>query len=87
VHRSVAAKEFVSANTARLRLIRLPGYCPELNPDELLNQDVKTNGLGKSRPRNRPELIAGVRGHQRRRQRQPQVIRNLFQEKHVRYAA
>lgn len=87
VHRSVIAKEFVSANESRLRLIRLPGYCPELNPDELLNQDVKTNGLGKSRPSNRPEMMAGVRSHLRRRQRQPQVIRNLFQEKHVRYAA
>ena len=87
VHRSVVAREFVSANERRLRLIRLPGYCPELNPDELLNQDVKTNGLGKSRPSNRTEMIAAVRTHLRRRQRQPQVIRNLFQEKHVRYAA
>jgi transposase len=87
VHRSVIAKEFVTTNAARLRLIRLPGYCPELNPDELLNQDVKTNGLGKSRPSNRTEMMAGVRSHLRRRQRQPQVIRNLFQEKHVRYAA
>jgi transposase len=87
VHRSVTARKFVSANAERLRLIRLPGYCPELNPDELLNQDVKTNGLGKSRPSNRTELMAGVRSHLRRRQRQPQVIRNLFQEKHVRYAA
>ena len=82
VHRSV-----VAANEARLRLIRLPGYCPELNPDELLNQDVKTHGLGESRPANRAELSAGVRSHLRRRQKQPQVIRNLFQEKHVRYAA
>ena len=87
VHRSVVARAFVAANEARLRLIRLPGYCPELNPDELLNQDVKTNGLGKSRPANRAELMAGVRSHLRRRQKQPQVIRNLFQEKHVRYAA
>ena len=87
VHRSVVARDFVAANEARLRLIRLPGYCPELNPDELLNQDVKTNGLGKSRPANRAELMAGVRSHLRCRQKQPQVIRNLFQEKHVRYAA
>lgn len=87
VHRSVVARDFVAANEARLRLIRLPGYCPELNPDELLNQDVKTNGLGKRRPANRAELMAGVRSHLRRRQKQPQVIRNLFQEKHVRYAA
>jgi len=87
VHRSVIAKEFVQANAERLRLIRLPGYCPELNPDELLNQDVKTNALGKSRPTNRTEMMTGVRSHLYRRQRQPQIIRNLFQEKHVRYAA
>jgi len=87
VHRSVIAKEFVEANAEHLRLIRLPGYCPELNPDELLNQDVKTNGLGKRRPSNRSEMMSGVRSHLRRRQRQPQVIRNLFKEKHVRYAA
>ncbi len=87
VHRSIVAKGFVEANNEQLRLIRLPGYCPELNPDELLNQDVKTNALGKSRPANRAEMMAGVRSHLHRRQRQPQIIRNLFQEKHVRYAA
>ena len=87
VHRSRHARQFVDENAKRLRLIRLPGYCPELNPDELLNQDVKTNGLGKSRPRNRSEMLATVRSHLYRRQKQPQVVRNLFLEKHVRYAA
>lgn len=87
VHRSVIVTEFVRDNAKRLRLIRLPGYCPELNPDELLNQDVKTNALGKIRPTNRSEMMAGVRSHLYRRKRQPQIIRNLFQEKHVRYAA
>ncbi len=87
VHRSRAATRFVAQHAQRLRLIRLPGYCPELNPDELLNQDVKTNGLGKSRPTNRTELLATVRRHLHRRQKQPQVIGNLFREKHVRYAA
>lgn len=87
VHRSSVAKRFAEDNAAKIRLIRLPGYCPELNPDELLNQDVKTNALGKSRPTNRAELMAGVRRHLHRRQRQPQIIRNLFKERHVRYAA
>ncbi len=81
------AHRSVSANTGRLRLIRLPGYYPELNPEELLTQDVNTNGLGKSHPSTRTELLTGVRGHLRRRQRQPQVIWNLIQEKQVRYAA
>ncbi len=87
VHRSAAAKKFVVENAERLRLIRLPGYCPELNPDELLNQDVKTNALGKSRPTTKAEMIHGVRRHLHRRQKQPNVIQNLFHEKHVRYAA
>jgi len=87
VHRSLAARRFAVDNADRLRLIRLPGYCPELNPDELLNQDVKTNALGKSRPTNKAEMIATVRSHLHRRQKQPRVIRNLFLEKHVRYAA
>src|SRR4051794_10380793 len=87
VHRSSLAKRFVAANAKRLRLIILPGYCPELNPDELLNQDVKTNALGKSRPTNRAEMMATLRGHLHRRQKQPALIQNLFQEKHVRYAA
>ena len=65
----------------------MPGYCPELNPDELLNQDVKTNGLGKNRPTNRTELMAIVRSHLYRRRKQPQVITNLFREQHVRNAA
>jgi hypothetical protein len=87
VHRSAAAKKFVAENAQRLRLIDLPSYCPELNPDELLNQDVKTNALGKSRPANKADMLAAVRSHLHRRQKQPHVIENLFLEKHVRYAA
>jgi transposase len=87
VHRSRMAKDFVAARSDKIRLIQLPGYCPELNPDELLNQDVKTNALGKSRPRDRADLMTTVRSHLYRRQKQPQIIQNLFREKHVRYAA
>jgi transposase len=87
VHKSAVATRFVAENENRLRLLLLPGYCPELNPDELLNQDVKTNALGKSRPANRSEMIATVRSHLHRRQKQPQIIKNLFREQHVCYAA
>ncbi|WP_232435577.1 transposase [Burkholderia ubonensis] len=87
VHRSAAVKKFVTENAKRLRLIRLPGCCPELNPDELLNQDVKTNALGKSRPTSKADMIGTVRRHLHRRQKEPHVIRNLFKEKHVSYAA
>ena len=87
VHRSRQTTKFVAQHHKRLRLIVMPGYCPELNPDELLNQDVKTNALGKSRPRDKAQMIATVRSYLHRRQKQPQVIKNFFREKHVRYAA
>jgi len=37
VHRSWSATRVAATHSSRLRLIRLPGYCPELNPDEWLN--------------------------------------------------
>lgn len=87
VHRARRVQAFVAEHATRLRLLRMPGYCPELNPDELLNQDVKTKAVGKSRPHDRAELMRTVRRHLHRRQKQPQVIRRLFRERHVRYAA
>ena len=63
VHRSRLAKDFVAEHAADFRLIQLPGYCPELNPDGLLNQDVNTNALCKSRPRDRAEMMSAVRRH------------------------
>jgi hypothetical protein len=89
VHRSVAVKQFVADNAKRLRLrlIRLPGYCPELHQDELLNQDVKTNAPGKSRPTTKPKMIGTVRRRLHHRRKEPHVIRDLFKEQHVRYAA
>lgn len=87
VHKSKLVKAFVQRHAARLQLVLLPGYCPELNPDELLNQDVKTNALGKSRPANKQAMIQAVRSHLHRRQKQPTLIKNLFKEKHVQYAA
>lgn len=87
VHKSRAAARFAEANRDRLRLIFLPGYAPELNPDELLNHDVKKAIATRSRPTDRNELIGAVRGHLRRRQKQPAIVKAFFREKHVQYAA
>lgn len=72
--------------SSRLELFFLPGYSPELNPDECLNQDTK-QAMRKTRPRHQRELIGNVPSHLRRRQKQPQVIKRFFHEQHVRYAA
>jgi len=87
VHRSKKVKGWLEKNHRDIRLFFLPSYSPELNPDELLNQDVKSNSVGRQRPRNQRELISNVRGYLRSRQRQPHIVRKYFHEKHVRYAA
>lgn len=41
VHRSLRVKKFVQATKGKLRLFYLPPYSPELNPDELVWNNVK----------------------------------------------
>ena len=86
VHTAKAVEHFVAANENYIRLIFLPGYAPELNPDELINHDVK-QAVGKHRPRDKAQLQSAVRAWMHRRQQQPHVVRNFFNHEHVRYAA
>jgi transposase len=87
VHRAKKIKQWVEENADHISLFFLPGYSPELNPDEILNQDVKSNSVGRKRPHNQKQLLANVRGYLRGRQRQPHIVKRYFNEKHVRYAA
>lgn len=87
VHHAVKVKKWVQKHAHRISLFYLPGYSPELNPDELVNQDVKSNAVGRRRAKNQRELAANTRSYLWGRQRQPHIVRRYFQEKHVRYAA
>jgi len=87
VHISAAVARWADRHSGKIRLFFLPGYSPELNPDELLNQDVKTNAVGRKRPRDKVELIRNVRHFLRSTQRQPRKVRNYFHKDEVRYAA
>jgi transposase len=86
VHRSRKVKNWVKENEERIRLVFLPSYSPELNPDELLNQDVKSNALGRQRPGNQSELMGKVRSYLRSRQCKQDIVANYFLGKHVQYA-
>ena len=87
VHVSGLVARWVKRHHQQLHLFFLPGYSPDLNPDELLNQDVKTNAVGRRRPRNKAELMKNVRRYLWSTQHRPMKVRNYFHEPHVRYAA
>ena len=80
-------KQWLAEHSEQIRLFYLPGYSPEINPDELLNQDVKSNTIRKNRPSQQDELVNNLRSYLRKRQMQPHIVANYFQGKHVRYAA
>lgn len=87
VHRARAVNTWLAENADRIRMFRLPAYSPELNPDEYLNQDVKSNAVGRQRPRDVHELVQSVRGYLRGTQRQPRIVARYFHAEPVRYAA
>ncbi|MFQ5745488.1 MAG: IS630 family transposase [Acidobacteriota bacterium] len=86
VHIAEAVERWVQRHRRQIRLFFLPGYSPELNPGEYLNQDVKTNAVGRKRPRQAAELMRNVRGYLRSTQRRPAKVRAYFQHPSVRYA-
>jgi transposase len=87
VHHSAATRRWLQAHARRIEMFFLPGYAPELNPDELVNQDAKSNALGRQRPETQRQMIHLLRTHLGSTQRQPDRVRRYFEEKHVRYAA
>ncbi|MBK8915069.1 MAG: IS630 family transposase [Phycisphaerales bacterium] len=87
VHRSAAVRDWLQANRRRIRMFFLPGYSPELNPDEYLNNDVKTNAIGRQRPATKDELILNLEQYLRDTQRRPHIVRNYFKAEPIQYAA
>jgi transposase len=61
VHRAKLVSAWVGRHADRIELHFLPGYSPELNPVELLNQDVKANAAGRRRARSAAELAKELR--------------------------
>jgi transposase len=86
-HRAKLVRTWVAEHAELIELHFLPGYSPELNPAECLNQDVKANALGRRRPRDLAQLVREIRAYLRSRQRTPALVARYFHERHVTYAA
>jgi len=87
VHRAKEVKTWLAEHTRNLKIFFLPGYSPELNPDELLNQELKATVFERGRPRNKGELKAKLKAKLYSIQKQPHKIRAYFKKDSVRYAA
>ncbi|MBM4096361.1 MAG: hypothetical protein FJ261_06260 [Planctomycetes bacterium] len=63
IYRSNAVRDWVERNSGKISLHQLPRIQPRINPDELLNNGVKSNAMGRRRPRDMESIISGVRSY------------------------
>lgn len=85
-HKARRVEKWLAARKERIRLIFLPAYSPDVNPDEFLNHDVKANAAGRRRASSLDDMIADLRGCLRSTQKQPGVVKRFFHAPSVRYA-
>jgi len=85
-HKARKVKQWLAEHEDQIRLILLPAYSPDMNPDEFLNHDVKQNAVGRRRALNQDDMIADVRGYLRSTQKQPAVVQSFFHAPSVQYA-
>ncbi|NBS17432.1 MAG: IS630 family transposase [Gammaproteobacteria bacterium] len=85
IHQSKLVKTFVEEQNGKLKLVVLPPYSPQLNPDEQVWGWVKPRVI-KQLPQNMAELKRLVMSSLRRLQKLPDVVRSFFRHPDCQYA-
>jgi transposase len=87
VHHAPSVVAWLDDHRDRIEVFYLPSYSPELNPDELLNADLK-EALTKQAPaRHKGDLKKAVIRHLRRISKLPERVKKYFQHALVKYAS
>lgn len=86
-HKAKLVKRWLQEQGGRIKLFLLPGYSPELNPDELVWNSLKNHGLGRRSHASKEQMKRDAVAHLRRLQRQPQVVQTFFRKPSTCYAA
>ncbi|MEV6259057.1 transposase [Nocardia sp. NPDC051911] len=81
-HRSTATREFAASTDGRLRLVFLPGYSPELNPDEWVWKTIKADRVGRIGVTNKTDLVTTAL---HRLQKLPDIVRGFFRDPNLAY--
>ena len=84
VHRSTAVHAWIANHAEQTELHSPPPYSPHLNPDELVNADLKRH-LADEVATDRHRMQAQVRSSFRGAQRLADHVRNYFQAPHTSY--
>ena len=85
VHRSKKVKTFAESTRGQLRLFQLPGYSPQLNPDEWVWKNVKHDRVGRSGITGPDQFKALAVAAMRRLQAMPHIVRGFFVDPDLAY--
>lgn len=86
VHHAIKVREWVEKHPDDIEIFYLPSYSPEHNPDEYLNNDVKSNMRNKPSPRSDNELVSGLRSYMKSLQWKKNKVKRFFEHEKVSYA-
>ncbi len=86
-HMTPEVKAWLAEHRDRIEVFYLPSYSPELNPDELLNNDLKGKVHATGLPHDKAEVRSHIQDFMRRLLHLPQRVMNYFQHPSVQYAA
>lgn len=85
-HRSRVVHEVAEANP-RLTLVRLPAYCPELNPDEKVWHHAKNVKLRGRTPANANALVEEIRRAFRHMKRDAHLLSSMLRASELPWAS
>ena len=84
-HKTKLVKDYVQSMKGRLTLHFLPGYAPELNPDELVWSHIKRTGVARTPLRKGERLQDKIKAQLARIKQAPQLVRSFFRAPSVAY--
>ena len=84
-HKTALVKDYVASTKGMLSLHFLPGYAPELNPDELVWSHMKRTGVARAPLRQGEKLRDKIEAQLAAIKRTPQLVRSFFQAPTVAY--
>jgi transposase len=84
-HKTALVKAYVASTNGRLTLHYLPGYAPELNPDELVWSHMKRTGVARAPLRNGEKLQDKIEAQLAAIRKAPQLVRSFFKAPSVAY--
>jgi transposase len=84
-HKTALVKAYVASTDGMLTLHFLPGYAPELNPDELVWSHMKRTGAARAPLRRGEKLRDKIEAQLAAIKRMPQLVRSFFRAPTVAY--